>query len=196
MARRRDSQASINAHKMREFQEKVVVPALRQLQPIPRELVGGPRGFMVQIARDNSHNSLCYEMRLSFALTIGATFERNLRLWLSLDRADLRPMIERADRRSLFKHVAEVKGSTAALMIKIADITELWELVSTARHGDGPAAIRLRALNPGLWSHQDVNTQVHYDRVGLRAYAMRVQDSDIERYFDATIDFWDNVNRM
>lgn len=150
---------------------------------------------MVQIAHDNSHNSLCYEMRLSFALTIGAAFERNLRLWLSLDRADLRPMIERADRRSLFKYIAEVKGSTAALMIEAADITELWELVSTARHGDGPAAIRLRSLNPGLWSHQDVNIQIHYDRAGLRAYAMRVQDSDIDRYFDATIGFWDNVSR-
>ena len=114
---------------------------------------------------------------------------------LTSDDPTGRPVIERADRRSLFKNVAEVKGSTAALMIEVTDITELWELVSTARHGDGPAVIRLRALNPGLWSHQDVNTQVHYDRVGLRAYSMRVQDSDIERYFDATIAFWDNISR-
>lgn len=180
---------------MRDFREKVIAPALNQLQPIPRELVGGARGSMIQIARDNSHNSLCYEMRLSFALTIGAAFERNLRLWLSFGLAELRPVIERADRRSLFKLVADMKGPIAALKIESADIIELWELVSTARHGDGPAAIRLRSLNPGLWSHQGISTQVEYDRVGLRAYAMRVKDSDIERYLGATIDFWDSVSR-
>ncbi|MCK4205434.1 hypothetical protein J3U99_11715 [Brucella pituitosa] len=149
---------------------------------------------MVQIACDNSHNSLCYEMRLSFALTIGAAFERNLRLWLSFGQGELKQVIERADRRSLFKHVAEIKGPIAALKIESADIIELWELVSTARHGDGPAAVRLRSLNPSLWSHQDISTQVEYDRAGLRAYAVRVKDSDIERYLDATIDFWDSVN--
>lgn len=180
---------------MREFRAKIITPALSKLQPIPRELVGGTRGSRVQIARDNSHNSLCYEMRLSFALTIGAAFERNLRLWLSFGLAELRPVIERADRRSLFKHVAEMKGPIAALKIESADIIELWELVSTARHGDGPAAIRLRSLNPGLWTHQDVSTQFHCDRAGLRAYTMRIKDSDIERYLDATIDFWDSVNR-
>lgn len=110
---------------MREFREKVATPALSQLQPIPRELVGGSRGFMVQIARDNSHNSLCYEMRLSFALAIGAASERHLRLWLPLNRADLRPMIERGDCRTLFKHAAEAKGSISELMINVADITEL-----------------------------------------------------------------------
>lgn len=189
MARRRDDQASINANKMREFREKVVTPALNQLQPIPRDLVGGPRAFMTHIARDNSHNSLCYEMRLSFALTIGTAFERNLRLWLSLGREELRPMIERANRTGLFQYVAELKGSNAASMIEAADLVELWELVSTARHGDGPAAKRLRSLNPGLWSHQDIDTQRVSDQVGLRAYSIRVQDTDLERYFDTTIGF-------
>lgn len=180
---------------MREFREKVVAPALSQLQPIPRKSVGGPRGFMTHIARDNSHNSLCYEMRLSFALTIGAAFERNIRLWLSLGREEFRSIIERANRTSLFKYVADLKGSNAGSLIQAADLVELWELVSTARHGDGPAAKRLRALNPELWSHQDIDTQRVSDRVGLRAYSMRVQDTDLERYFDATIGFWDSVIR-
>lgn len=192
---RRDGQASINAHSMREFREKVVAPALNQLQPIPRELVGGPRASMIQIARDNSHNSLCFEMRLSFALTIGAAFERNLRLWLSLGRGEFRPMIERANRTSLFRYVAEFKGPNAASMIQAADFVELWELVSLARHGDGPAAKRLRALNRELWSHQDIDSQLLYDRAGLRAYGIRVQDTDLERYFDATIGFWESVSR-
>jgi len=64
LGRRRDSYASINANEMREFQDKVVAPSLGRLQPIPRELIGAPNSYLAQIARDNSHNSLCYEMRL------------------------------------------------------------------------------------------------------------------------------------
>ncbi|KFC74800.1 hypothetical protein FG93_00979 [Bosea sp. LC85] len=94
----------------------------------------------------------------------------------------------------LVKHVAEVKGLAAASMVQAADLIELWELVSTARHGDGPAAKRLKALNPGLWSHQDVKTQILYETAGLRAYAMRVKDTDLERYFGATIGFWERVS--
>jgi hypothetical protein len=180
---------------MREFREKVVSPALVQLVPIPRDLIGGPKKFLTHIARDNSHNSLCYEMRLSFALTIGAAFERNIRLWLSLRNEELRSKIESSNRVSLFEWVAELKGPHAALAAQNAVLVELWELVSTARHGDGPAAKRLRVLNQRLWAHNDFDTQVVYDRVGLRAHSIRVQDSDIERYFDATIGFWDGQNR-
>ena len=194
MARRRDGQALIFAHHLRELQAKVVAPVLSQLQPIPRELVGGARGFIVQIARDNSHNALCYEARLSFTLTLGALFERNLRLWLSVGQTALRPLIERADRATLVKHIVDIKGATTASMFQTANLIELWELVSTARHGDGPAARRLKALNPALWSHQDAETQIHYESVGLRAYAIRVHDADLERYFGATISFWQKVS--
>jgi hypothetical protein len=91
--------------------------------------------------------------------------------------------------------VAEMKGAVAALKIESGDIIELWELVSTARHGDGPAAMRLSSLNPDLWSHQDASAQVEYSRAGLRAYTIRVNDSDLERYLDATIDFWESASR-
>ena len=194
MARRHDSQALINAHDMRNFREIVVAPAIRQLQPIPRELIGGTKGFRTQTARDNSHNSVCYEMRLSFALSIGAAFERNLRLWLSLRQKELRPKIERANRTCLFNFVSELKGSNAAVRLQATELLELWELVSAARHGDGAAAKRLRSLNPKLWSRHDRITQNAYDRVGLRGYSLRVQDLDLERYFDARIGFWDSAS--
>ena len=180
---------------MRELQRKVVAPALGQLLPIPRELVGGQMRYRTQIARDNSHNSLCFEMRLSFALSIGATFERNVRLWLAQGQEELRPKIEKADRTRLYQYVAELKGPSAASACQEPELSELWELVSTARHGDGPAAKRLRILNPDLWAHNDAGTQAAYDRVGLRAFSMRVQDADIERYFGATIGFWESVSR-
>lgn len=178
---------------MVKFRDRVVTPALNQLQRIPRDLIGGPKKFMTQIARDNSHNSLCYEMRLSFALAIGAAFERNLRLWLSLKQRGDSAIIEHANRTSLFDYVLELKGLRIASLIKTQAIAELWELVSTARHGDGPAAKRLRELNPNLWPYRDRDTQLLYERIGLRAYNIRVQDSDIERYFDAVIGFWNGV---
>lgn len=114
MGRRRDSYASINANEMRDFRDKVVVPSLVRLQPIPRDLLGAPNRYLTQIARDNSHNSLCYEMRLSFALTIGAAFERNLRLWL-IQRSELEASkVERANRQSLFQYVSDLKAGRAA----------------------------------------------------------------------------------
>ena len=194
MGRRRDSYASINANEMREFQDKVVAPSLGRLQPIPRELIGAPNSYLAQIARDNSHNSLCYEMRLSFALTIGAAFERNLRLWLVLRSEVAAARIERANRQTLFQYVRDLGGSRAAVMHD-ASLLELWELVSVARHGDGPAAKRLRALNSDLCAHQDAEMQAVSERVGLRAHSMRVQDADLERYFASVVTFWEAVSR-
>jgi len=83
MVARRDGQASIFAYQMEGFHVEVAAPVLAKLVPIPNALRGGPRKTRVQNARDNGHNALCYTDRLSFALTVGASFERNLRLWLS-----------------------------------------------------------------------------------------------------------------
>lgn len=176
---------------MRELRTRVVAPVLDRLQPIPSALVGGPKGYLVQIARDNGHNALCYEARLNFALTVGATFERNLRLWLSLSSTDLRSKIERADRQALILLIEKLKGSARAAMAASPDLIELWELVSTARHGDGPSTKRLKSINPNLWSHQSATTQNHYAAAGLRAYSLRVQDGDLDRYFGATVGFWE-----
>jgi len=76
-----------------------------------------------------------------------------------------------------------------------ASLLELWELVSVARHGDGPAAKRLRALNSDLCAHQDAEMQAVSERVGLRAHSMRVQDADLERYFASVVTFWEAVSR-
>lgn len=190
MPRRKDDQAAIYAHELREFQLKVMAPVLERLQPIPPALMGGPQRYMVQIARDNGHNALCYEARLSFALTVGATFERYLRLWLSLASPDLRLKIERADRSTLIAFVEELKGPAVATRAQCADLIELWELVSTARHGNGPSTGRLRLINPELWSHDDAVMQDRYTAAGLRAHRLRVKDWDLERYFTAAIGFW------
>ena len=170
------------------------MPALSRLQPVPRDQIGAPNRYLTQIARDNSHNSLCHEMRLSFALTIGAAFERNLRLWLVLRSDVSASKIERANRQALFKYVSDLRGSRDAATQDVC-LLELWELVSVARHGDGPAAKRLRTLNAELWAHQRAEMQAVSDKVGLRASSMCVQDRDLSRYFAAVVTFWEAVSR-
>ncbi|KPB00681.1 hypothetical protein [Ahrensia marina] len=191
---RTNSQASIYAHTMREFKEKVVAPAISQLELIPHEMVGGKKKHLIQITRDNSHNSLCYEMRLGFALIIGATFERGLRFWVSIDEPRLRSEIEMSSRAKLNEYVGNLKGSKVAAMLETDDLRELWELVSSARHGNGPATKRLQTPNPSLWQHLDSMAKPIYDDLGLTAYSIRVHDGDIERYFHSTINFWESVS--
>lgn len=43
--------------------------------------------------------------------------------------------------------------------------------------------------------YREEGLSVRRRRGRKRARGMRVQDSDIDRYFDATIGFWDNVSR-
>lgn len=190
MAARRDGQASIFAYQMERFETEVVAPVLAKLVPIPNELRGGPRKTRVQTARDNGHNALCYTARLSFALTVGASFERNLRFWLGRAAPAVRETIHRAARPALLRWLGDLKDLDLQKLGLEADLSELWEISAMARHGDGPAADRVAAKNPSLWAHNDPYLQALYDADGLRVHSARVSDEDLDRYFRAVIRFW------
>ena len=102
--------------------------------------------------------------------------------------------IECANRQTLFQHVSDPRGSSTAV-IHDASILELWELVSVARHRDGPAAKRFRALNAELWAHQDAKMRAVCDKVGQRADIMRVQDADLDMYLASVVTFWEAISR-
>lgn len=190
MAARRDTQAGLFSHQMERFQTEVVAPVLEKLVPIPNTSRGGPRRTIVQTARDNSHNSLCYTARLSFALTLGAAFERNLRFWLGQADPLRREAIHRAARPGLLAYLRDLKRIDLDRTPMAADLSELWEVTTMARHGDGLAAGRAAVLNPGLWDHNDPALQTLYDDAGLRVHSARVSDQDLGRYFSAVIGFW------
>lgn len=190
MAARRDAQAGIFAHQMERFEAEVVAPVLEKLVPIPNTLRGGPRKTHVQTARDNSHNALCYTARLSFALTVGSGFERNLRLWLGLAAPARREAIHRAARPALLGFLRELKGEALETAAMAGDLAELWEVATMARHGDGLAAGRAAAMNPALWDHNDPILQALYDEGGLRVHSARVGDQDLARYFSGVTGFW------
>jgi hypothetical protein len=190
MGRRRDGQAAIFAHELEMFQARVVRPVLQDLAPIPPEAIGGPRKTLVQTARDNSHNQLCYMARLSFALTIGAAYERNLRLWLTLAAPGRREAIQRAGRPALIGHLQQLKAIDLSKLDSAGDLAELWEVVSMARHGDGLAAARVAADNPGFWSHNAPDLQARYDDGSFRVQTAQISNDDLARYCASVIAFW------
>lgn len=190
MRPRRDSQASIFHDEGKRFFERVVTPVLSELKPIPPAEVGGNRRFLIQIARDNSHNALCYEARLSFALTMGAGFERQLRFWLIRIAPQQRHAVERANFANLIGLLHEIASLDLNALPEAADLHELWNVVNAARHGDGHSAIKLAGARPEFWSHVSGGLKDLYFGSGMRVYTMRVSDDDLSRYSRATLAFW------
>lgn len=190
MGTRQDSQASIFLYQGKQFFKRVITPVLAELRPIPPEEVGGPRKFRIQIARDNSHNALCYEARLSFALTMGAVFERQLRFWLICSAKPQRRALETANFANLIVLLREIKSLDLNALPEVVDLRELWEVVNVARHGDGNAAIKLSESRPEFWGHVNDGLKDLYFEAGMRAYKMRISDADLLRYHRATTAFW------
>lgn len=65
---------------------KVIQPALAEFAPtVDVDIIGETTDIdqFLERARINTHNLLCHELRRTFALVLGALFERQLRLWLS-----------------------------------------------------------------------------------------------------------------
>jgi hypothetical protein len=175
------------------FLDRVVVPTLAALVPIPPDKVGGPRRFLVQIARDNSHNDLCYEARLAFAMTMGAAFERQLRLWLSQAAPDRATEIRKSDFAGLLALLATLRSADFRVAPEAADLIELWLVVNAGRHGAGASAERLFRVNPRLWAHLDPILRKLYFEGGLQVYEMRIEDDDLHRYTRATRAFWERL---
>lgn len=179
--------AAIEQSHLRQFYERVMLPVLADLRPQERPPFTGRRGERLEIARINGHNALCYEARRSFALMIGASFERQLRLWLCQADRHRVAAIQKADFNRLVELLKEIQIVDLAGMEVAADLQELRLVVNVARHGDGPSSRELVALNPELWDSMLRDT---YAKGGLLGYTMRVQDADLRRYLDAVQVFW------
>src|SRR4051812_14608850 len=79
------------------FYSRVICPTLAELVPEPAPLGGVTTDMNVFLdaARIGTHNALCAEARMAFALTMGAGFERHLRLWLVQRLPDERKALQR-----------------------------------------------------------------------------------------------------
>ena len=168
------------------FYIKVIQPALAEFVPTD-DIVDVETTDMeafFENARVNTHNALCHEMRRTFALIIGALFERQLRSWLSGKMPTKTKKVEDAKWPALVKLVDCFIGTEGLG----PDIDELWSVANAVRHGNGPAATKLLNTAPGFWSQaqKEPDSRWQSDLVGN----MRIGDAQLERYAKAVMDFW------
>jgi hypothetical protein len=170
--------------------QKIVEPALAEFAPT-EDFIGGVAPDMdtfLDRAQAHTHNAICYEMRRTFALIVGALFERQLRFWLAGKLPAETKKIEAARGwRNLIELVDKVDRSIGTDR-SITDIENLWSVANAVRHGNGDSATKLLEQAPGLWKHMQTAADLKWqsDIVGN----MRISDAQLRQYARATMRFW------
>ena len=142
------------------FYSKVIYPALAEFAPGPDVTGGVARDLDTFFARAqaHTHNALCWEMRRTFGLTIGAMFERQLRSWLVSHAPERRAEIEKAvSLAGLEPLIGEIRGVVLEDAGVGGDIRELRLVANAVRHGEGRSLRDLAIAAPKLWAHLPTN---------------------------------------
>jgi hypothetical protein len=166
---------------------KVIQPALAEFAPNNANIVEEPRNIdeFWDNARMITHDSLCYELRRTFALVLGALFERQLRFWLSEKLSSKKKNVEKAKWPELVGFINCVDSSITTNPL-MEDLEDLWLVANTVRHGNGSSAEKLLHKKPGFWSH--VSTSPHRNRDLISN--MRIDDAQIQGYAIAVMKLW------
>lgn len=170
------------------FYVRVIRPTLKKFAPAGDVIGLGTKDLDVflEAARQNTHNALCHEMRRTFALVVGALFERQLRLWLSGKMPGKAAEIEKEKWSDLVERAKVAVGAT--MITEMADIEILWSVANAVRHGNGRATTGLLRDAPQLWDQAR-----RVSKLGWKsnlAGNMRISDADLEKYVIATLRFW------
>jgi hypothetical protein len=167
---------------------KIIHPALIEFEPGPDQ----PRGefsdmdaFLDSCAAA-THNALCFEMRRTFSLTIGALFERSLRFWLTSGAPHLRKKIETAKWEELEPMIETIRGVNLDSAGVADDIRELLSIANAVRHGSGPSMKKLLAEAPRFWRHLPMGDNTPDKLVS----DMRIRADDLWNYTLAILKFW------
>lgn len=189
IAENSNSEALTAQADIHRFYIKVIQPALAEFVPTD-DIVGVETTDMeafFENARVNTHNALCREMRRTFALIMGALFERQLRSWISGKMPTETSKVESAKWPGLVKLVDAVDSSimTEGLMM---DLEALWSVANAVRHGNGRAATKLLDKSPEFWNQARMKPDLRWrsDLVGN----MQIGDAQLERYAKAVMEFW------
>jgi hypothetical protein len=172
------------------FHKRVIELALAEFTPGP-DVEGGDAPSLdvfLEKAQTTTHNALCWEMRRTFGLTIGAMFERQLRQWLAHHAPTHRIEIEKAHLPKLERLIAQIRGITLEEAGVANDIRELWTVANAVRHGEGSSLKALTTASPRFWSQ--VPAAALKSGRAWQAGDMRVKDSDLRRYTLAAMKFW------
>ena len=167
---------------------KVIQPALAEFAPtVDFDIVGETTDIdqFLEHARINTHNVLCHELRRTFALVLGALFERQLRFWLSEKMPTKKETVENADWPQLVSLANCVDGSISTNPV-MTDLENLHLVANAVRHGNGPSAESLLRKRPDFWSQTGKEPHVKSDPIGK----MRIHDAQLELYARAVMRFW------
>jgi hypothetical protein len=169
------------------FYRKVIGPAVVEFAPGPDMIGGAATDEDESFARAAAytHNALCWEVRRTFGLTIGALFERQLRSWLLSRAPERRREIGRARLHDLMPLVEEIGGFILDAEI-VGDLRELWLVANAVRHGEGPSLSELAKAMPGLWEGSSVPEAGHVQSMDK----MRLKACNLHRYTHAVMKFW------
>jgi hypothetical protein len=145
----------------------------------------------LEAARIGTQNALCAEARMALALTMGAAFERHLRLWLVNKLPGERTVLQREPGwTNVVARVSALAQTDMASLPITLDVEELWLLVSAVRHGDGSSCTSLQKKAPGLWAHLMAEELDQANSEGVASFNMLVADGDLARYAHAILSFW------
>jgi hypothetical protein len=186
-----DQLALIAQADLHRLVQEVLSPVLQRLQPIAVAVpaTAGPvdADTFFEGARAVTHNALCQEARKAFALTVGAVFERHVRVWLA--QSDPQRTKEIQDARGFHQVLGLIKDAKhvdVSGMSFAPDVEELWEVVNALRHGEGSATKKLAKISPGLFPEPVFPPDNRFTPV-------TISDADFERYYRAAMSFWGSV---
>ena len=148
------------------FYVSVIRPALMEFAPA-EDVFGFETtdlDVFLDAASQHTHNALCYEMHRTFALVLGALFERQLRLWLSVKTTGEAKRIETDTWQGLIERAKVAVGTT--IIPEMTDIETLWSVANAVRHGNGRTTTKLLKDMPQLW---DQASKVFKSGWGIRS---------------------------
>jgi hypothetical protein len=165
---------------------RVIQPALAELAPTG-DVVGEATDIdeYLEGARINTHNSLCHELRRTFALILGALFERQLRSWLAEKLPTEKKRVEKTSWPGLIK-LLDLIDSSIRVNVLMTDLENLWSVSNAVRHGNGLSADNLLQETPQFWDQTRMRPNMKRDLVGN----MRIDDAQLERCAKAVMKFW------
>ncbi|MGA2792519.1 MAG: hypothetical protein ABSE69_03145 [Roseiarcus sp.] len=139
-------------------------------------------------------NLLTHEARRSFALTLSALFERQLRIWARVH------FPEKAEARTLafdplLTKTAVLHGLDLATASAGDTLRELHSLANAVRHGEGPAVDGLWERTPRFWSHLTNAAAEACKEQGILSEFIQITDNDFVRYIRAVTRFWGLADR-
>lgn len=144
------------------------------------------------------------ELHKSFALMLGALWERHFRrhLWHSAavilpGSKSLMTRIERGDWPKLLAAFERVRGFPLSTFPSFPELALLHEIATAVRHGNGPATERLFGLRPDLFTHKPIRSWSTYFALGGEPpdsiHKLDIPVSMLEGFASAVGDFWDQI---